>query len=62
MFELRRCITMPLGLLVALSGAPALADDTPPATPQATIRTITAESLAALRVNKAAVRKDPAGV
>jgi phospholipid transport system substrate-binding protein len=62
MFELRRCIAIPLGLLVAFSGAPALADDTPPATPKATIRTITAESLAALQANKAALSKNPAGV
>ena len=61
-FELRRCIAIPLGLLMAFSGAPAPADDTPPATPQATIRTITAESLAALQANKAALSENPAGV
>jgi phospholipid transport system substrate-binding protein len=59
--ELARYIAIPLWLLVAFAGAPAAADSALPATPQATIRTVTADALAALQDNKAALSRNPAG-
>jgi phospholipid transport system substrate-binding protein len=60
--ELARCFAIFLGLLVTVASAAVFADKPLPSTPQATIRTITAEALAALRESKAATSKDPAGV
>jgi phospholipid transport system substrate-binding protein len=55
-------LALSIALLAALAGTRALADEAPPATPQATVHAVTAEALAALQANKDVVSKDPAGV
>jgi phospholipid transport system substrate-binding protein len=69
-FPLERLFGPVLALMLALAtllavsaGAAAPADYAPPATPQATIGTVTADALAVLRTNKhVAVSKDASGV
>jgi len=62
LFELTRKITLPLGLFAVLAGTPALGDDAPPATPQATLQAVTDEAVAALKADKAAASDNTAGV
>jgi len=60
--RLARRVAVTLGLLAALVTAPLAAGSGAIDTPQATIRTVTGQVLAALRANQDTMRKDPAAV
>jgi len=60
--RLARRVAVTLGLLAALVTAPLVAGSAATDTPQATIKTVTGQVLAALRTSQEILRKDPAAV
>jgi phospholipid transport system substrate-binding protein len=62
LFRLARRVAVALGLLAALVTAPLAAGSAASDTPQATIKAVTGQVLAALRSNQETLRKHPAAV